>query len=378
MIDVIIPFYRTPKKYFLNCLKSLQNQTIHNQLNIILINDDVNRNCIDLFLSEPEFIEIIKTFHSFNIICNNSNKGPGYSRNVGIKQSKSPYIWFMDSDDIIPFENTDIFELCVGLCESNGLDFIITKDSYDGKYEYEVTSEFQNSFILNPPPNYIVQFKAILYKSIFLKANQILFDDRFFYHEEDIFYTKLVILAKRIGLLMKHGYHALSRPGSMLCVTKEITPISLLHSFNHSIVGVLQHQEFYVQMGLKTDINIFIERYMCMLGFPFSRTELQILSKEFPVIKTFQYYYGCFIYDILRKIDYDDRIWRETPITSSIYDKMTDSQILGADYKFLERGFMEKHIIPKWETKLNKDRYSNLVLQDCPWNKKEIFGKCLF
>lgn len=53
MIDVIIPFYRTPKTYFLNCLKSLQNQTIHN--------DDVDRNCIDLFLSEPEF-DIIKTF----------------------------------------------------------------------------------------------------------------------------------------------------------------------------------------------------------------------------------------------------------------------------------------------------------------------------
>ena len=61
MIDVIIPFYRTPKTCFLNCLKSLQNQTIHNQLNIILINDDVDRNCIDLFLSEPEF-DIIKTF----------------------------------------------------------------------------------------------------------------------------------------------------------------------------------------------------------------------------------------------------------------------------------------------------------------------------
>ena len=61
MRDVIIPFYRTPKTYFLNCLKSLQNQTIHNQLNIILINDDVDRNCIDVFLSEPEF-DIIKTF----------------------------------------------------------------------------------------------------------------------------------------------------------------------------------------------------------------------------------------------------------------------------------------------------------------------------
>ena len=57
---------------------------------------------------------------------------------------------------------------------------------------------------------------------------------------------------------------------------------------------------------------------------------------------------------------------------------MTDSQFLGVDYKFLDRGFVEKHIIPKWETKLNKDRYSNLVLQDCPWNKKEIFGKFLF
>lgn len=377
MIDVIIPFYRTPRTYFLNCLKSLQNQTIHNQLNIILINDDVDRNCIDLFLSEPEF-DIIKTFRSFNVICNNSNKGPGYSRNVGLKQSKSPYIWFMDSDDIIPFENPDIFELCVDLCESNGLDFIITKDSYEGKYEYEVPSEFQNSFILNPPSKYIIQFKAILYKSVFLKSKNIMFDDRFFYHEEDIFYTKLVILAKRIGLLMKHGYHALSRPGSMLCVTKEITPISLLHSFNHSIIGVLQHQELYVQMGLKTDINIFIERYMCILGFPFSRTELQILSKEFPVIKTFQYYYGCLIYDILRKIDYDERIWRETPITSSIYDKLVDSGLTNFGYKFLDINYVEKYIVPKWECKLNKDRYSNLVLQDCPWNKKEIFGKFLF
>ena len=378
MIDVIIPFYRTPRTYLLNFLKSLQNQTIHDQLNIILINDDVDRNCIDLFLSEPEFIEIIKTFHSFNIICNTSNKGPGYSRNVGIKQSKSPYIWFMDSDDIIPFENTDIFELCVGLCESNGLDFIITKDSYDGKYEYEVTSEFQNSFILNPPPNYIVQFKAILYKSIFLKANQILFDDRFFYHEEDIFYTKLVILAKRIGLLMKHGYHALSRPGSMLCVTKEITPISLLHSFNHSIIGVLQHQELYIQRNLKSDLNVFIHVYIRNMGFSFSRSQLKALSKEFPVLETLQYYYCRLIYNILKAIKYDERVWRETPITSSIYDKFVDPGLSNFGYKFLDINYVEKYIIPKWEYKLNKDRYSNLVLQDCPWNKKEIFGKFLF
>ena len=377
MIDVIIPFYRTPKTYFLNCLKSLQNQTIHNQLNIILINDDVDRNCIDLFLSEPEF-DIIKTFRSFNVICNNSNKGPGYSRNVGLKQSKSPYIWFMDSDDIIPFENPDIFELCVDLCESNGLDFIITKDSYEGKYEYEVPSEFQNSFILNPPSKYIIQFKSILYKSVFLKSKNIMFDDRFFYQEEDIFYTKLVILAKRIGLLMKHGYHALSRPGSMLCVTKEITPISLLHSFNHSIIGVLQHQELYIQRNLKSDLNVFIHVYIRNMGFSFSRSQLKALSKEFPVLETLQYYYCRLIYNILKAIKYDERVWRETPITSSIYDKFVEPGLSNFGYKFLDINSVEKYIIPKWEYKLNKDRYSNLVLQDCPWNKKEIFGKFLF
>lgn len=377
MIDVIIPFYRTPRTYFLNCLKSLQNQTIHNQLNIILINDDVDRNCIDLFLSEPEF-DIIKTFRSFNVICNNSNKGPGYSRNVGLKQSKSPYIWFMDSDDIIPFENPDIFELCVDLCESNALDFIITKDSYEGKYEYEVPSEFQNSFILNPPSKYIIQFKSILYKSVFLKSNQITFDDRFFYHEEDIFYTKLVILANRIGLLMKHGYHLVSRPGSMLDVTKDITPISLLHSFNHSIVGVLQHQELYIQRNLTSDLNVFIHVYIRNMGFSFSRSQLQKLSKEFPVLETLQYYYCTLIYKILKAIQYDERVWRETPITSSIYDKLVDSGLTNFGYKFLDINYVEKYIVPKWECKLNKDRYSNLVLQDCPWNKKEIFGKFLF
>lgn len=378
MIDVIIPFYRTPRTYFLNCLKSLQNQTIHNQLNIILINDDVDRNCIDLFLSEPEF-DIIKTFRSFNVICNNSNKGPGYSRNVGLKQIKSPYIWFMDSDDIIPFENPDIFELCVDLCESNALDFIITKDSYEGKYEYEVPSEFQNSFILNPPSKYIIQFKSILYKSVFLKSNQITFDDRFFYHEEDIFYTKLVILANRIGLLMKHGYHLVSRPGSMLDVTKDITPISLLHSFNHSIVvGVLQHQELYIQRNLTSDLNVFIHVYIRNMGFSFSRSQLQKLSKEFPVLETLQYYYCTLIYKILKAIQYDERVWRETPITSSIYDKLVDSGLTNFGYKFLDINYVEKYIVPKWECKLNKDRYSNLVLQDCPWNKKEIFGKFLF
>ena len=164
----------------------------------------------------------------------------------------------------------------------------------------------------------------------------------------------------------------------MLCVTKEITPISLLHSFNHSIIGVLQHQELYIQRNLKSDLNVFIHVYIRNMGFSFSRSQLKALSKEFPVLETLQYYYCRLIYNILKAIKYDERVWRETPITSSIYDKFVDPGLSNFGYKFLDINYVEKYIIPKWEYKLNKDRYSNLVLQDCPWNKKEIFGKFLF
>ena len=96
------------------------------------------------------------------------------------------------------------------------------------------------------------------------------------------------------------------------------------------------------------------------------------------MLETLQYYYCRLIYNILKAIKYDERVWRETPITSSIYDKFVDPGLSNFGYKFLDINYVEKYIIPKWEYKLNKDRYSNLVLQDCPWNKKEIFGKFLF
>lgn len=93
MISVVIPVYNKSKT-IVRCLESVIYQS-SSPAEIIIINDGSSD---DSYSVIQEWIRKIKTQISINLISN-ENKGVSYSRNLGIKKSKSNYIALLDADD---------------------------------------------------------------------------------------------------------------------------------------------------------------------------------------------------------------------------------------------------------------------------------------
>lgn len=95
-ISVIVPVYNTGK-YVEKCLDSLINQTVKNELEIIIVNDgstDNSEEVIKKYMKKQENQEIIKYYAK-------ENEGIAKTRNFGIEKATSEYIMFVDSDDYI-------------------------------------------------------------------------------------------------------------------------------------------------------------------------------------------------------------------------------------------------------------------------------------
>ena len=92
-IDIIISNFNKGK-YLKECLDSIFKQT-YKYWKIYLVDDCSNDNSQEI-LNKYEKLDNIKIFRL------KKNQGPSYCRNLGIKESKSEFIAFMDSDDFWP------------------------------------------------------------------------------------------------------------------------------------------------------------------------------------------------------------------------------------------------------------------------------------
>ena len=90
-VDIILPNYNSSE--FINeTIRSVINQT-YKHWNLIIVDD----------CSDKKTIKILKKFSKnkkIKVYWLKRNKGAGYCRNFGIKKSKSPYLAFIDSDDL--------------------------------------------------------------------------------------------------------------------------------------------------------------------------------------------------------------------------------------------------------------------------------------
>jgi glycosyltransferase involved in cell wall biosynthesis len=93
LVSIIVPCYNA-SHYIADVLMSIQNQTYKN-IQCILINDG----------STDNTWEIIKSFSDERFeIYNQENKGLSDTRNFGIGEAKGDFIFFCDSDDLLPLK----------------------------------------------------------------------------------------------------------------------------------------------------------------------------------------------------------------------------------------------------------------------------------
>lgn len=119
-LSIIIPFYNVE-----NYLREALNSVIDLKgisYEVILINDGSTDKSLDIAL------EFASHKSKFILYSNHTNKGQSHARNIGIKNAKGTYIYFLDSDDYIDsLQFSRVFgtliEQNLDICLFNGLLF---------------------------------------------------------------------------------------------------------------------------------------------------------------------------------------------------------------------------------------------------------------
>lgn len=108
-VSVIVPVYRG-RDLFASLLNDIRNQTLQ-ELEIILVDDCGGDGTFDIAEAAAS--------DDSRIIClhNPGNRGPGFSRNQGIRAATGKYLAFADADDILP---PDFYKLLYTKAEETG------------------------------------------------------------------------------------------------------------------------------------------------------------------------------------------------------------------------------------------------------------------
>lgn len=115
MIDVIIPVYNSYDEIY-NSLSSLATQTIKDKVIVTIVDDCSKKDYYDQ-------IELFKKDLVINYLKLDSNRGPGFAREYGLKNTNNEYIVFLDSDD--QFMNCFSLETLYNEINENSLDLVI-------------------------------------------------------------------------------------------------------------------------------------------------------------------------------------------------------------------------------------------------------------
>ena len=94
MVSIIIPTYNR-LDILIKTIESILSQKNSNY-EIIVVDDGSTDGTPDV---------IRRKFDNISVACTKKRAGPSHARNIGISISKGEYIWFLDSDVILPDEN---------------------------------------------------------------------------------------------------------------------------------------------------------------------------------------------------------------------------------------------------------------------------------
>lgn len=211
-LSVIVPVYNV-EKYLPTCIESILNQSF-SEIELILVDDgskDLSgKICDDYALKDSR----VKVYHV-------ENSGAAEARNVGLENSTSAYITFIDSDDYVPqdylqtlMEELGDFDLLVAehiKCKREEIEGIHLSPFHQ-RIEIRSAKEFQDLFPL-VDTGYLGQPYSKVFSKSVIDENHIRF--RKIQSEDEIFvfdYLKYVVRIKKIDY---KGYRYIQNDNSL-------------------------------------------------------------------------------------------------------------------------------------------------------------------
>lgn len=227
-ISIIIPVYNV-EKYLRECLDSAINQTFKD-IEIICINDGSTDSSSDILKEYEQKDNRLK-------VISQTNKGVSTARNVGIQNANGEYIMFVDSDDWLAKEAC---EKAYCTAQKSDCEMLLFSHNKFNNQSCTSDSKLQDLYIelqdkcttFEKSLEHIVfspcEPWGKLYKTEFLKKNNLRFRTNIQFGEDRIFYFQACIYAKSISVLYEHLYYY--RQNTENSLTKNNTTV-FLHLF---------------------------------------------------------------------------------------------------------------------------------------------------
>jgi glycosyltransferase involved in cell wall biosynthesis len=221
-LSVVIPVYNA-EKYISECLDSILYKQKLKNIEVICVDDcstDGSLTILNNYAKKDSRVIVLK---------NEKNINAGLSRNKGIEIAKGEYITFIDSDD---FVENDILDIIVKKASLNNLDVLKFKN-----YALDISL---NKIVENPAYsldnvnkelfNQVIDYEkypdsfqkisvtpwSCLYKTLFLRKNNILFNDLKCVNDRS-FNVNVIIKAQRFMFTEEYVvHHRINNPNSLI------------------------------------------------------------------------------------------------------------------------------------------------------------------
>lgn len=298
-ISYIVPCYNV-ESYLYRCLDSLICQKIDCGFGIefILINDGSKDNT----LAE---LKVFADKEDRAIVIDQKNKGVSSARNSGLKVAKGKYVFFLDSDDWLT-ENAS--QILYDVCCCGQPDIVITnayvvnEGALDSKYEWNP--------ILNLPPGLYdtmdfarnisslpISFKA--YRRELLVNNNVFYDEKLQVGEVYTFFINALTHSHQIAFTDERVMNYLVRNSSVMRtinIERDITIVDTMHYIdNYAVRQMPVLRSFSSYKRSLFDLIIMFGIYNYLEKCPYS-SEVGMLIKRIKREKIYSDLQKYFIY----------------------------------------------------------------------------------
>lgn len=307
-VSIIIPVYNA-EEYLTRCLNSISAQTFKD-FEVIAINDGSIDNSLNILNSYKNILNIK--------IINQENSGVAKAREVGIKNSSSPYITFIDSDDYI---DKDYLEKLVCTLEKTNTNICCSRFSM----------HFNNPILKHIPLN-----------AKRMKLNKVNL------YENKEFLIKINVVTT--GKLFRKEY--LIKNNTLFEANEDLSINYLIFAKANDISFVNDTRYHYLPNNnglVNTKIYGYSYEKIINTLFPLSH-----LKKNFEKFSLFDHYYQeiecLFIRNLFQRIEY---IW------NNIDDLSKREELINCIISYLEINF------PNWKENIYyKDNFKELEIPD--------------
>lgn len=260
LVSIIIPVYNTDK-YLGECLESVINQTYKN-LQVICVDD----------ASTDNSLSILKKYSAIDtriqIIINENNEGPAFSRNVGFTKTEGKYTYFLDSDDYI---KPDAIERLYFYAENNNVEAIYFNSSICGDFgiygrgpsvNYAMEDNDKKIYdgptlfkIMNDKGVYVNSVWRRFWRTDFLVNHNLRFENALRTSEDFPFSVQAILLGKRM-MVINETFHVYRRHDGT--ITTGASKEKVINIFK----GYCILLDFWREHQFETDVDDVLRKYL--------------------------------------------------------------------------------------------------------------------